>query len=159
MLAVSADNLVVRTSWVFGRGRNFVAAILAQAAKGAPLRVVDDQRGRPTYAGDLAPALVALVEGDARGLYHLAGGGEATWWEVARAALDHIGRSAVPVERIATTDLDLDAPRPAYSVLDCSRAKRLGVELRPWREALVAYLDSDDAPVEARKDERRGAAT
>jgi dTDP-4-dehydrorhamnose reductase len=142
--------LVIRTSWVFGRGRNFVANVLAQAAKrgqaGEPLSVVDDQTGRPTYATDLAQGIVRLVEGGRCGLYHLAGGGTATWWELARTALDHAGWSELPIERIRTADLDLPAPRPRNSVLDCGKAEAAGVRLRDWREALAAYLDSPDAP-------------
>jgi dTDP-4-dehydrorhamnose reductase len=151
--AVSEDFLIVRTSWVFGRGRNFVAAILAQAAerrRGAaqgPLRVVDDQTGRPTYAEDLAAGLRQLLEAGARGLYHVAGGGLATWWDVARACLDASGFRDLAVERIRTGDLTLAAARPAWSVLDCSRAEALGVSLRPWREALEAYLRSPDSPL------------
>jgi len=151
--AVSEDFLIVRTSWVFGRGRNFVAAILAQAAerrRGAaqgPLRVVDDQTGRPTYAEDLAAGLRQLLEAGARGLYHVAGGGLATWWDVARACLDASGFRDLAVERIRTGDLTLAAARPAWSVLDCSRAEALGVALRPWGEALEAYLRSPDSPL------------
>lgn len=148
--AVSSEFLVVRTSWVFGRGRNFLAAILNQASArergdaSGPLRVVDDQRGRPTYAEDLSSGIRMLTEQGARGLFHLAGGGEATWWELARYCLDAAGHAAVPVERIRTSDLELDAPRPAYSVLDCSKAEKLGVRLRGWREAVSAYLRSSD---------------
>jgi dTDP-4-dehydrorhamnose reductase len=147
--------LVVRTSWVFGRGRNFVAAILAQARERrragdlTPLRVVDDQRGRPTYALDLAAGIRALVDAGARGLYHLANHGEATWWEVARAGLDEAGFADLGVDRIRTRDLKLAAPRPLYSVLDCSKAEAAGVRPRPWREALRAYLVSPDSPLAA----------
>jgi len=148
--AVSSAFMVVRTSWVFGRGRNFLAAILNQASArergevSGPLRVVDDQRGRPTYAEDLATGIRALVGQDGGGLFHLAGGGEATWWELARYCLDAAGHEALPVERIRTADLALDAPRPAYSVLDCSKAENLGVRLRAWREAVSAYLVSPE---------------
>jgi dTDP-4-dehydrorhamnose reductase len=153
--AASAGFLVVRTSWVFGRGRNFVAAILAQAEArrrgeaAGPLRVVDDQRGRPTYAEDLAAGIRALVEADARGLYHLAGGGVATWWDLARATLDATGHRDVVIDRIGSEELQVDAPRPAWSVLDCTKAEALGVRLRPWREALRAYLESPESPVAA----------
>ena len=148
VLAADGGFLVVRTSWVFGRGRNFVANVIGQAAggEGTPLRVVDDQTGRPTYAADLARGILALVEGGRRGLYHLAGGGTATWWDVARTALDLAGRSDLPVERIRTADLDLPAPRPRYSVLACGKAEAAGVRLRDWKDALAAYLESDDAP-------------
>lgn len=153
VLAASPDFLVVRTSWVFGRGRNFVASVLAQAAArrqggaSGPLRVVDDQRGRPTWAEDLAGGLLRLVEVGARGLYHVANAGEATWWELARASLDEAGFSDLAVERIRTGDLELAAPRPAWSVLDCSKAEAAGVHMRSWRDALRAYLGSPHSPI------------
>ena len=151
--AVSSDVLIVRTSWVFGHGRNFLAAILDQAGKRrrgdaeGPLRVVADQHGRPTWAEDLAGGLLALLEAGAGGLYHLTGGGDvATWWDLARQCLDETGHEDLVVERIATSELDLDAPRPAWSVLDCSKADALGVRLRDWREAVAAYLRSPESP-------------
>lgn len=147
VLAASPDFLVVRTSWLFGPGRNFVAAILGRAAAGEPLRVVDDQVGSPTYARDLAEGIVALLAKGARGPYHLANAGAASWWDVARAALDAAGRRDVPVERIRSAELDRPAPRPGYSVLDCSKAARAGVALRGWREALAEYLRSPDSPL------------
>ncbi len=155
VLALCPSALVVRTSWVFGRGRNFIAAILAQAQERrrnqdrTPLRVVDDQRGRPTYAVDLAAAIRELVEADARGLYHVANHGEATWWEVARASLDEAGFGDLEIDRIQTRDLSLPAPRPKYSVLDCSKAEALGVRPRSWRDALQAFLRSSDSPLAA----------
>lgn len=153
VLALCPSALVVRTSWVFGRGRNFIAAILAQAAEkrrlgdAAPLRVVDDQRGRPTYAVDLAAGISTLVEAGASGLYHVANRGEATWWELARACLDEAGFAGLAVDRIRTQDLSLPAPRPTYSVLDCSKAEALGVRPRSWGDALRAFLRSPDSPL------------
>lgn len=153
--AATDRHLLVRTSWVFGRGRNFLAAILDQAQRRrrgeahGPLRVVDDQRGRPTWAEDLAAGLLGLLEADALGLYHLAGGGEATWWDLARECLDASGFENLEVERIRTADLDVAAPRPAWSVLDTSKAEALGVSLRPWREAVRAYLRSPESPLAA----------
>ncbi len=145
--AALPEALIVRTSWVYGRGRNFVAAILAQAAAGNPIRVVDDQRGRPTRALALAEGILALVERAAHGVYHLANGGEeATWWDLARAALDEAGYEGTDVERISSDSLTVDAPRPAYSVLDCDKAAQEGIRLGPWREALREHLRSDDAP-------------
>lgn len=142
--------LVVRTSWVFGRGRNFVAAILGQAERAAEdetsLRVVDDQRGRPTWAEDLATAILFLVDAGHRGVFHFANDDEASWWDVARAALDLRGFEAVAIDRITTESLDLPAPRPRYSVLDCGKARAAGVPIRSWRAALAAYLESADAP-------------
>ncbi len=156
VLAASDDFLVARTSWVYGRGRNFIASVLAQAeirrreGSDEPLRVVDDQRGRPTYAADLAAALRGLLERGGRGLYHLANHGVATWWELARACLNEVGFADLEIERIRTEDLDLPAPRPAYSVLDCSKAEALGVRTRDWREAVRDYLRSEDSPLAGR---------
>jgi dTDP-4-dehydrorhamnose reductase len=153
VLALGGDALVVRTSWVYGRGRNFVAAICERAARrrrdpSAPgLRVVDDQTGSPTWAADLAAGLVGLVEGGARGLYHLANAGAATRWELARAALDHLGWADLPIEAVGTEAFPTPAVRPRYSVLDCTKAANAGVRLRDWREALAAYLDSEDSPL------------
>ncbi len=155
VLGAAPSNLVVRTSWLFGRGRNFLAAILAQAeaarrgGAGGALRVVDDQRGRPTWAVDLAAGIRRLVDRRATGLYHVAGGGIASWWDVARLCLDEAGFADLEVARVRTRDLGLAAPRPAWSVLDCSKAEVLGVRMRDWREAVRAYLRSDDSPLRA----------
>jgi dTDP-4-dehydrorhamnose reductase len=138
--------LVVRTSWVYGRGRNFPAAILAQAQEGKPLRVVADQRGRPTYAADLAGAIVHLVGCGASGIVHFANDGEATWLELARAVLDSCGFADRPIEPLTTEQLGLPAPRPRYSILDLGKAMALGIATRHWRAALAAYLASPDAP-------------
>ncbi|MFI5321575.1 MAG: dTDP-4-dehydrorhamnose reductase [Myxococcota bacterium] len=138
--------LVVRTSWVYGRGRNFPAAILAQAREGKPLRVVADQRGRPTYAADLARAITQLVDAGASGIVNFANDGEATWLEFARAVLDSCGFADRPIEPLTTEQLGLPAPRPRHSVLDLSKARALGLAPRDWRAALAAYLASPDAP-------------
>ncbi len=138
--------LVVRTSWVYGRGRNFPLAILAQAREGKPLRVVADQRGRPTYAADLADGLLRLLEAGATGRVNFANDGEATWLELARAVLDSCGFSDRPIQPLTTEELGLPAPRPRYSVLDLGKAKGLGVAPRDWRAALAAYLASPDGP-------------
>jgi dTDP-4-dehydrorhamnose reductase len=138
--------LIVRTSWVYGRGRNFPAAILAQAREGKPLRVVADQRGRPTYATDLADGLLRLLDVGASGSVHFANDGEATWLDLARAVLDSCGFSDRPIQPLTTEELGLPAPRPRYSILDLDKAKGLGVAPRDWRAALAAYLASPDAP-------------
>lgn len=153
VLAANPDALIVRTSWVFGPGRNFVGAILRQAALRrsgevrGPLSVVDDQRGCPTYAADLARGIRELIAAGASGFIHLCNAGAITWWDFARAILDETGHGDLEIERAKTADLSLPAPRPAYSVLDCSRAAELGVVLRPWREGMVDYLASEDGPV------------
>lgn len=156
---IDADALIVRTSWIFGPGRNFVGAIIDQAQKRrrgeveGPLSVVDDQVGSPTYAAHLADGLLELAEialGGAgpsepvRGIYHLSGSGCTTWFDFARAILDRTGFGDLEIEPRKTFELDLPAKRPAYSVLDTSRAAACGVRLPAWEEGLDAYLASPD---------------
>lgn len=144
--AAGAPALLLRTSGVFGRGGSrakggsFVERILDRARLGAPLRVVDDQTFSPTYAHDLAAALVALVEGGARGLVHVTNAGQCSWYDLAVAALDLAGVKA-RVERIRSTELSAGARRPAYSVLSNARYAALGAPpLRAWRTALAEML-------------------
>jgi dTDP-4-dehydrorhamnose reductase len=133
---------VARTSWVFGRqGRNFVDTILARAREGAPLRVVTDQVGCPTYAPDLAGALARLAGERRGGLYHVTNQGACTWHELARATLELAGLDPGVVGEMSTAESGRPAPRPANSVLDGSAWRRSGmVPLRSWREALAERL-------------------
>ena len=146
VLGSSGDSLVVRTSWVFGPGHNFVRSILRQAAirradpNLSPLRVVDDQQGAPTYSDDLAAGILALCDAGSQGLFHLCNSGSVDWYHFAREILDQAGYTELKVEPISTAELDLAAHRPRYSLLDCTRAASVGVQLRPWEEALAAYL-------------------
>jgi dTDP-4-dehydrorhamnose reductase len=150
VLAANPDALIVRTSWVFGPGKNFVGAILNQARLRrcgevqGPLGVVDDQTGCPTYAADLAKGIRGLLDAGVTGLAHLCNSGAISWWDFARAILDETGHDSLAIDRTRTVDNPRPAPRPAYSVLDCSRAASSGVVLRPWREALVAYLETPE---------------
>ncbi len=156
VLGTDRSALVVRTSWVFGPGRNFVAAILDQAIKrrmgeaAGPLRVVDDQQGSPTYAADLAEALVELARRPVpelpAGLLHLRNAGVTTWFGFARAILDRAGFAEVGIEPVSTSAFETAAPRPAYSVLDTTRAEALGLRMPPWEDALARYLSGPDRP-------------
>jgi dTDP-4-dehydrorhamnose reductase len=133
---------VARTSWVFGRrGRNFVDTILARAREGAPLKVVSDQVGCPTYAPDLAGALARLAVERRGGLYHVTNQGACTWHELARATLELAGLDPGVVGEMTTSELGRPAPRPANSVLENMAWRRSGlVPLRPWREALAERI-------------------
>ena len=131
-------NLVVRTSWVYGDGRNFFRAILAAERAGRALRVVDDQRGRPTAAADLAGALAHLAVLDVSGIVHVTGDGRpCTWADLAEIAVGH------PVERITTAEFGAPAPRPRSSVLALDRARALGVPLADWGDSVRRYLEGE----------------
>jgi dTDP-4-dehydrorhamnose reductase len=147
VLEARGPHLVVRTSGVFGaggsrvKGGSFPERILGRARQGLPLRVVSDQVFSPTYAPDLAVALLALVERQASGLVHVTNSGCCSWHELAVAALRLAG-SDTPVEEIHAAELARPAPRPAYSVLANERFHALGLApLRSWRDALAGFLD------------------
>lgn len=144
-VAAEPANLIVRSSWVYGQGTNFIRTIVGAARRGAPLRVVDDQRGRPTSADELAAALAFLVASDESGVLHVTGDGTpCTWADLAEFAIAAAGLP-VQVERIDTPTYERSAgrvvaPRPASSVLSLDKAERLGVPLRPWRPSVESYV-------------------
>jgi dTDP-4-dehydrorhamnose reductase len=133
---------VARTSWVFGRrGRDFVDTVLARAREGAPLTVVTDQVGCPTYAPDLAGALARLALERRSGLYHVTNQGSCTRHELARAALELAGLDPGVVGETTSAEIGRPAPRPANSVLEGIAWRRSGmVPLRSWRVALAERL-------------------
>jgi dTDP-4-dehydrorhamnose reductase len=129
---------IVRASWLFGAGgKNFVDTMLRLAAERDEVTVVDDQVGCPTFTGHLAPALVEIAERGLTGLFHVAGGGECSWHDLAKAAFDERGID-VKVHRGRTADLGRPAPRPAYSVL---RTERDDAPILPhWTQGLREHL-------------------
>jgi dTDP-4-dehydrorhamnose reductase len=137
------DWMVVRTSWLYGGASGFVPAILRRASRGESLRIVSDQRGRPTWAPEAALALVDLLEHGARGVWHVAGGGDCTWHALATEAVTAAGYD-VPIGTITSADFGAPASRPAYSVLDLEATERLlGRRMPHWREALREYVRRD----------------
>jgi len=136
------DFLIVRTAWLFGtHGPNFVEAIRNQVRKGTnPLRVVDDQRGRPTYTPHLELSMLARRSAEARGIVHYADEDECTWFDFAREIVSLTG-GAVQIKPVSTSEFSRPAPRPAYSVLSTERYERLtGAKPDSWREGLREYF-------------------
>jgi dTDP-4-dehydrorhamnose reductase len=143
--------LVLRTSWVYSPyGQNFVRTMLGLAETRKVVRVVDDQRGAPTAAADIASAVLAMaplmLSGRCGGgLYHLSAGGSTTWHGFAAAIFagwKSRGRRVPVLEPITTADYPTPARRPANSQLDCGKiACDLGVRLPPWQQSLAACLD------------------
>lgn len=135
-------HVILRTSWLFGaNGANFVDAIRKQVRKGTnPLRVVNDQRGRPTYTAHLAEAIVRIANLNVHGVIHYADEPECTWYDFARAIVEELGAD-VTVKPVSTEDFPRPATRPAYSVLSTERYERLtGVRPESWRDGLREYL-------------------
>jgi dTDP-4-dehydrorhamnose reductase len=137
-------HLVVRTAWLYGHGgRNFVETIRSKIDGGAEkLRVVADQRGSPTFCGDLAAAIVELIGAGADGVVHAANTGETTWHGFAVEIVRLLGKD-LEVLPVTTAEFPCAAPRPASSVLDTSRLSTiLGRTMPTWEDALARYLES-----------------
>ena len=132
---------IVRTSWLFGPGGpNFVDTILERARGGNPLRVVDDQRGSPTFTFDLAQGLLRLMTAAQPGTYHCTNSGDCTWYDLAAHALARAGLG-VPLERTDTASFPRPARRPAYSVLGNARFEQVtGWRMPAWQDAVDRHL-------------------
>jgi dTDP-4-dehydrorhamnose reductase len=153
-LAVRArGGTVVRTSWLFGEGpEGFVPSVAARLRAGERVRVVADQHGCPTWADDLAGALLALAAiHDLPDVLHYGGDGPTTWHGLAVAVAEAIGADRSRVEAITTAEWGAAAPRPAYAVLDTERVRGLGVMPRPWRRALPGIVLADSRALSALK--------
>jgi dTDP-4-dehydrorhamnose reductase len=140
VLEADHDALIVRTAWVFGEnGVNFPVKILGLAAERGSLSVVTDEVGSPTYTVDLAQGILGLLQAGASGIYHLANAGSCSRYEMATMVLEIAGleRELIPVTADAFRS---KAARPANSVLDCSKAAALGVEMPAWRDALGRFV-------------------
>jgi dTDP-4-dehydrorhamnose reductase len=138
------DFLIIRTQWLYGRyGNNFVNSILRQASEKRALSIVNDQIGSPTYTADLARAISALIQFDARGIFNAANSDLCTWYTFGQAILKLSGMNKVRVIPISSKELARPAVRPSYSVLNCQKLKKeTGLTLRPWSEALKEYLST-----------------
>ncbi len=133
--------LIVRTSWVYGPpGGGFPGKIIAAAATRDSLKVVDDEVGCPTYAPDLARGIIALLEAGAHGLYHLAGTGSCSRYELACEALRLAGLAHVTVEPVSSSEFPTAAKRPVDSRLECASAAAQGVMLPKWETSLGEYV-------------------
>jgi dTDP-4-dehydrorhamnose reductase len=148
--ATGARAAVIRTSWVYSPfGKNFVKTMLRVGAQRDELTVVADQHGGPTSAHDIADAILAaaprlLADSSRAGLYHLSGSGEASWADFAEAIFEEAAPHGGPwpvVRRITTSEYPTPAPRPANSVLECSKMEAgFGYRAPHWRESLKTVI-------------------
>jgi len=144
--AAAAKHYIVRTSWVFGDGGNFMATMARLAHKGVSPKVVNDQRGRPTWAEDLAKGIVHLLEvGADYGIYNITSTGDAaTRDEIAMAVFVAAGADPADVHPVSSAEYQAEfgpeAPRPAESTLTLDKIEATGFTPTNWRVALALYM-------------------
>jgi len=151
LIKIANDNFyIIRTSWLFGihrssKGLNFVNSMFEKAKNNETIKVVDDQFGCPTYTYDLALKIKELVDKNAAsGIYHITNSGSCSWHEFAQKIFE-LASLQSNIEKIKSKDSPSKIRRPQYSVLISENLKKQGIEsLRPWQEALSAYLDEID---------------
>jgi dTDP-4-dehydrorhamnose reductase len=143
-------SLVIRTSWLYAPGgKNFVNTMLRLGHERPSIKVVNDQRGVPTYAPDLARAILQNIEHDGKileaarcGLYHYCNHGQCSWYEFACKIKEYTGFPA-DVHPIASADYPATAPRPSYSVLSTQKMqKAFGLQIPPWEDGLRRMLQA-----------------
>jgi dTDP-4-dehydrorhamnose reductase len=150
----SPEHLIVRTAWLYGvHGHNFVKTMLRLRREKKTVRVVDDQTGCPTYAADLARAILLMAghilagRKTPWGTYHYCGAGSVTWCGFARAIFEIAAKyeafEAAKIIPITSAEYPTPAKRPANSVLDCAKIeKQFGIQPRPWLNSLTDMIDA-----------------
>ena len=137
------NHLILRTSWLFGpNGNNFIRTIVNAARKGNPLRVVNDQKGSPSYSKDLAAHTLRMIAAGCRSTYHVTNSGYCTWYELASEAVARAGMQSIPIAPVSSSEFPRPALRPANSVLANAHLERDGLPLmRPWQAAVREYVE------------------
>ena len=150
-MKANENTIIIRTSWVFSsHGNNFVKTMLRLMKERANLNIVADQKGRPTYAKDLAIATMKMIEAmnvgnTMSGVYHYANTGETTWFDFA-AKIKVIAGLTCALNPIETKDFPTPAKRPAYSVLDTSKIEEaLSLSIPHWEDALAICMKEIEA--------------
>ncbi|MCS6836886.1 MAG: dTDP-4-dehydrorhamnose reductase [Anaerolineae bacterium] len=142
--AVQPRHYIVRTAWLFAHGgKNFIQAILGAAQAGKPLRVVIDEIANPTYNDDLAAAILRLIPTGRYGTFHLVNEGAVSRYGFARYVLDQVGHNQTPITPISRQEWPRPSTPPPYAALENAAAASLGVTLRPWQQAVNAFLHAE----------------
>ncbi len=140
--ASGANHIILRTAWLYSEfGHNFVKTMMQLTATKPQLKVVFDQAGTPTYAGDLAAAIFAIVEGRRyeghSGIYHYSNEGVTSWYDFARKIAELAGNTACDIQPCHSSEFPSPVKRPAYSVLDKTKVKQtFGISVPHWEDSL-----------------------
>jgi len=142
ILRSGVRHIILRTAWLYSEyGKNFVKTMLRLTAEKPSLKVVFDQVGTPTYAGDLAAAILRILEAPQEGIYHYTNEGVCSWYDFAKAIAACAGHTACDIQPCRSHEFPSKVHRPAYSVLDKSRVKAtFGLHIPYWPDSLRLCL-------------------
>ena len=142
VIATGCKHMIIRTAWLYSEfGKNFCKTMLALTASKPQLKVVFDQCGTPTYALDLANAIVKMLEKPVVGTYHFSNEGVCSWYDFTKMIQEYSGQTACDVQPCHSDEFPSPVKRPAYSVLDKTGIKEtFGVKVPYWTDSLQQCL-------------------
>ncbi|MBO5697332.1 MAG: dTDP-4-dehydrorhamnose reductase [Alistipes sp.] len=145
IIATDCRYIIIRTAWLYSEfGKNFCKTMINLTSTKSQIKVVDDQIGTPTYALDLARAIVAVVaryDGTQRGIFHYSNEGICSWFEFAKAISELYGTTECDIQPCTSAEYPSIVKRPAYSALDKGKIKAVfGVDVPHWRDSLARCI-------------------
>ena len=138
IIAIGCKYMILRTAWLYSEfGKNFVKTMLNLTATKPQLKVVFDQTGTPTYAWDLATAIVASLRNPVEGIYHYSNEGVCSWFDFTKMIAEYAGNTGCDIQPCHSDEFPSPVKRPAYSVLDKTKIKEtFGISIPYWTESL-----------------------
>lgn len=141
---IGCRHIILRTAWLYSEyGKNFVKTMLRLTSEKPAIKVVSDQRGTPTYAGDLARVIVRLLRTSLEGTFNFTNEGECTWFDFAKQIAKEAGHTSCDIQPCTSEEFPSKVHRPAYSVLDKGKIKSaLGISIPHWTDSLKQCMAS-----------------
>lgn len=144
IMASGCRYIIIRTAWLYSEfGKNFVKTMLGLTATRPELKVVFDQVGTPTYAYDLAQAIVKIIERPVEGIYHYSNEGVCSWLDFTKMIAEYSGQTQCNIQPCHSDEFPSPVKRPAFSVLDKTKIKEtFGVSVPYWTDSLRKCIDN-----------------
>lgn len=144
IIATGCKYMIIRTAWLYSEfGKNFVKTMLKLTATKPQLKVVFDQTGTPTYAWDLATAIVAALKKPVQGIYHYSNEGVCSWYDFTKMIAKFSGNTSCDIQPCHSDEFPSPVKRPAYSVLDKTKMKEaFGINIPYWTDSLIVFMNN-----------------
>ena len=141
---VGCNHVIIRTAWLYSEfGKNFVKTMLNLTATKPQLKVVFDQTGTPTYAWDLATAIVSAIKNPVQGIYHYSNEGVCSWYDFTKMIAEYAGNKDCDIQPCHSNEFPSPVTRPSYSVLDKTKVKEtFGIKVPYWTDSLKVCINN-----------------